>query len=853
MTEGGFAGARPSPGAAIFKNPAVSGFTGRGLSSIIAAAGDRRAPALPFFLGWLVGVVLLCAPAARGQAPSKAGVEYFESNIRPILVNNCYKCHSSEAAKLKGGLSLEYHESMLKGGDSGPALVPGHPENSLLLKAVRYEDPDLQMPPKGNKLSEAQIAALAAWVKMGAPDPRSAGKAAAAVNWSKERRQHWAFQPLKAVAVPPVQDTNWVATPVDAFILAKLEQNDMKPNPPADRRTLIRRATYDLTGLPPTPEEVHAFLEDRSADAYAKVVDRLLASPQYGERWGRLWLDTARYADTKGDIKQNQDVPLYPYAWTYRDYVVRSFNEDKPFNRFALEQLAADRLPPGRDSSMLAALGFLTLGPRFNDNKNDIINDRIDVVCKGFLGLTVTCARCHDHKFDPIPQKDYYSLRGIFDSCMEPSQEPLLRPVNTTPAYLEFSKKINDMELTLARDEAQMKGRRNDPKNKELKKDENQIRRQIARLEMTDPGSPPCATVLYDSTKPHDSPVFLRGEADNKGDVVPRRFLEILSGRNRAPFHTGSGRVELAAAIINPANPLTARVLVNRVWLHHFGQGIVSTPDDFGNQSEPPTHPELLDYLALHFMQDGWSIKKLHRQIMLSSAYQQSSASHPRYAQSDPQNHLLWRANVRRLDFEEIRDSVLALGGQLDLTMGGPPAQLDLGEGGFSHRRTLYGLVDRRNLPEVYGQFDFANPDLSTGQRYETTVPQQALFMMNNPLVVELARRLVNEKEFQNLEGGEARIKFLYERIFQREPTDVETRLGVDYIDESPSPDLITDATREEAMQQRNERFRPGAGVNKGGRAMSLASLGPRQIRPIGAWVKYAHVLLQANEAIFLN
>jgi mono/diheme cytochrome c family protein len=813
---------------------------------------------LSSFFGLIAGGVFLCAPTARAQAPSQAGTEFFENKIRPILANNCYKCHSSQAAKLKGGLSLEYHESMLRGGDSGPAIVPGNPENSLLIKAVRYQDPDLQMPPKGNKLADAQIADLVAWVKMGAPDPRTAGKELAGATWSKERRQHWSFQPIKHVTEPDVRNTNWVANPVDAFVLAKLEQNDMKPNPPADRRTLIRRATYDLTGLPPTPEEVQDFVEDKSPDAYANLVDRLLASPQYGERWGRIWLDTARYADTKGDINQNKDVPIYPYAWTYRDYVVRSFNEDKPYNRFVMEQIAADRLP-GATTTNLAALGFLTLGPHFNDNKNDIINDRIDVVCKGFLGLTVTCARCHDHKFDPIPTKDYYSLRGVFDSCVEPTQEPLLAGVKMTDEYRAFSKKLGDMEQSLNTDEAQMKEmremkvKRNDPKSKDVQKDENQVRRQIARLEMTDPGSPPCATAIYDSPKPHDSPVYLRGEAENKGDIVPRRFLEILSPRGRTPFHAGSGRLELAYAIVDPDDPLTARVLVNRVWLHHFNQGIVSTPDDFGNQSDPPTHPELLDYLALHFMQEGWSIKKLHRVIMLSNTYQQSSATNPRYAQTDPQNHLLWRANIRRLDFEEIRDSVLALGGQLDLTMGGAPVQLELGEGGFSHRRTIYGMVDRHNLPEVYGQFDFANPDITTGRRYETTVPQQALFMMNNPLVVELARRLVNRTEFKDLSGQEARIKFLYERIYQREPTDVEIKLGLDYVEESPAPEAITDASRDEALQQKAERMNPAPKKGGGGRTMTMASLGPRQLRPIGTWVKYAHALLQANEAIFIN
>ncbi len=808
---------------------------------------------LPSILGIAAMGVLMASPAAFGQAANKAGLDYFEANIRPILVNNCYKCHSSESGKLKGGLSVEFHESLIKGGDSGPAIVPGNPDKSLLIKAVRYQDADLKMPPKGEKLSDSQIAALTQWVKMGAPDPRTVGKTtlASAASWSKDRRNHWAFQPIRKQAEPVVQDTNWVANPIDSFILAKLEKNDMKPNPPADRRTLIRRATYDLTGLPPTPEEVKAFLDDSSADAYEKVVDRLLASPQYGERWGRIWLDTARYADTKGDIKQNEDVPIYPYAWTYRDYVVKSFNDDKPFNKFVVEQLAADRISGGSPGS-LAALGFLTLGPRFADNKNDVINDRIDVVCKGFLGLTVTCARCHDHKFDPIPQADYYSLRGIFDSCVEPQNEPVIGPTKMTDDYREFTKKINDLQLKIVNDEGQMKGKRNDPKNKELRNEENQARRTIARLEMSDPGSPPCATVLYDAKEPKDSPVFLRGEAATKGDVVPRRFLEILSPRNRVPFVKDSGRLELAGNIINPGNPLTPRVIVNRIWLHHFGQGIVSTPDDFGNQSEPPSHSELLDYLALQFMQNGWSIKKLHREIMLSSTYRQSSATNPRYVQTDPLNHLLWRANIRRLDFEEIRDSILALGGQLDLTMGGPPVQLDLGEGGFSHRRTIYGMVDRRNLPEVYGQFDFANPDLTSGKRYETTVPQQALFMMNNPLVVELARRLVNQPEFKEQTGSEARIKFLYERIYQREPSEIETRLGEDYVEQSPAPEQISEESREEIAQQRKPAMADN-GKKKGGRAMSMASVGPRQLKPIGTWVKYAHVLLQANEAIFIN
>ena len=803
---------------------------------------------IPFVLT-IIAVVTILTATTNAQPISPAGKDFFENKIRPILVNNCYKCHSSKTEKLKGNLSVEFRESLLKGGENGPAIIPGDPDKSLLIKAVRYTDADLQMPPHDKKLPDTQIASLEEWVKMGAPDPRTSGAGMTAQNWGKNRRQHWAFQPIKKVTIPDVSPTNWVANPIDAFVLAKLQENGLKPNPPADKRTLIRRATYDLTGLPPTPEEVETFVKDNSSDAFAKVVDRLLASLQYGERWGRIWLDTARYADTKGDVNNNQDVPIFPYAWTYRDYVIKSFNDDKPFNRFVVEQIAADKLPAGTDSSKLAALGFLTLGPRFNDNKNDIINDRIDVVCKGFLGLTVTCARCHDHKFDPIPTMDYYSLRGIFDSCVEPAQEPNLTAIKQTPEYGEYAKKFNEMNLELVQDEEQFKGMRAGEKKKELRKDTAKLRRQIAQLELSDPGSPPCATVLYDTTKPHDSPIYIRGEAENKGAMAPRRFLEILSGPSRPLYLSGSGRLELAQSIISPSNPLTPRVLVNRVWLHHFGQGIVATPDDFGNQSDPPSHPELLDYLAARFENEGWSIKKLHRLIMLSNTYQQSSANNPRFAQIDPQNRFLWRANIQRLEFEEIRDSILAIGGQLDLTIGGRPVQLDQGQGGFSHRRTIYGRVDRRNLPEIYGQFDFANPDITTGKRYDTTVPQQALFMMNNPLVVELGRRLVNQPEFRDAIGEEAKIKFLYEHIYQRDPSEVEIKLGRSFINDSPAPEQITEASRDQMKEQKQDRTTP----KKGGRAMSMVNLGPAQLRPIGSWVKYAHALLQANEAIFIN
>ncbi|HWF19910.1 MAG TPA: PSD1 and planctomycete cytochrome C domain-containing protein [Verrucomicrobiae bacterium] len=791
-----------------------------------------------------MSVAFLLAFSSFGLAaePSASDVQFFENKVRPILVDNCYKCHSHEAPKLKGGLSIEFRESLLKGGDTGPAIVPGDPEKSLLIKAIRYGDPDLQMPPKDKKLSDDQIQTLTTWVKMGAPYPANA---ALAKNAGASERDHWAFKPIRKYSIPEVKETNWVSTPIDNFIVATLEENGMKPSPMADKRTLIRRATFDLIGLAPTLKETEDFLKDDSTNAFAKVVDRLLASPQYGERWGRYWLDVARYSDTKGEVKQQQEDFRYPFAWTYRDYVIRAFNEDKPYNRFVLEQLAADKLPLSADRHELAAMGFLTVGDHFNGMQNDILNDRIDVVTKGFLGLTVTCARCHDHKFDPIPTKDYYSLRGIFVSCVEPKDEPILGKLEMTPQYNEFATKYNELNQQLTALMAMKRG----GKNKEIRKKETELRRDIAMLELNHPGSPPRAMVLVDRPKPSDSPVFIRGEVDNQGPVAPRRFLEILSGPNRPAYRSGSGRLELAYDIIRPSNPLTARVMVNRIWLHHFGEGIVTTPDDFGNQSAPPSHPELLDYLALRFMDDGWSIKKMHRLIMLSSVYQQSSDNNPRYAQIDPNNRLLWRANIRRLEFEAVRDSLLAMGGRLDLTMGGHP--VNLGATPYSTRRTVYGYIDRRNLPEVFNQFDFANPDIETGKRYETIVPQQALFMMNSPLVVEQARNLVNRPDFKSTTGAKERIKLLYDVIYQREPTDVEIQLGLNFLTETPPPETPTEPVRFDRAQRQKDK--KGNGKKGLGTAMSLATIPPAGLMPVGAWAKYAHALLQANEAMFIN
>jgi hypothetical protein len=800
----------------------------------------------------IVSSIALLAVATHAAEPTKAQIEFFESKIRPVLANNCYKCHSTSSEKVKGGLLLDSREALLKGGDTGPVIVPGDPEKSLLIKAVRYTDPDIQMPPK-SQLTPEQVADLAAWVKMGAPDPRAASASQKA--WSDPNKKHWAWQPVQKQQPPTVKMADWCKTPVDNFIVAKLAEKEMSPNPLADKQTLIRRAYFDLVGLPPSADEVEAFVNDKSPDAWEKVIDRLLASPRYGERWGRHWLDTARYADTKGEIRrQREDVNL-PFAWTYRDYVIRSFNEDKPYNIFVAEQLAVDKLgTSSQNKSNLAALGFLTVGERFQGMQHDIINDRIDVVTKGFLGLTVSCARCHDHKFDPIPQKDYYSLHGIFASSREPEIEPIIQNLKADDDYKQYY----DKRMELYRDKQQLEAKFLQLRKKRDREALRMIQRefrdnaqQTAKLEMTHPGAPARAMVLEDLPRPKDSPVFIRGEADNRGDIVPRRFLEVLSGPTRPEFKNGSGRLELAQSIANKNNPLTARVMVNRIWLHHFGEGFVSTPDDMGTMAESPSHPELLDYLAKRFIDEGWSIKKMHKLIMTSAVYQESSANNPRYATIDPNNRLLWRANIRRLEFEPLRDSLLAIGGTLDTNMYGRP--VDLFKEPYSNRRSVYGHIDRQNPADTLVNFDFANPDMTSGKRYQTTVPQQSLFFMNSPLVVESAKHLVSRSEFSALSSDEERIKFLYRTIYQRSPSPTEVQLGLDFVSQRPSQERVASAQPATFVKGNGQRVplamaanRPAAAARKGGRATQSRA-------PLTAWQEYAHALLQANEFCFVN
>ena len=869
----------------------------------------RSAGRFFWLLGAAVGLTLPAWGAVSSANPTLAPADqaFFEAKIRPLLIEKCYKCHSHDADKVKGGLMLDTKEGWMAGGDTGPAINPGKPDDSLLIEAVRYTSPDLKMPPKGERLSDQEVADLTEWVRRGAPDPRLNVAPGSSVAYGGVGRNHWSFLALRPQTVPIVTDPAWCKTPIDHFVLAKLDAAGKHPNPAADKRTLIRRVTFDLIGLPPTEAEVQAFLSDDSPDAYAHVVDRLLASPHYGERWARYWMDVARYSDTKGDpAKQQTEDPRYPDAWTYRDYLIEAFNTDKPYNRFIEEQLAADRLlvdeindakkhkqkaepaiatresmavsnqgpeqlavsPDGGrvlDLRVLAAMGFLTLGNQFSGSQNDIINDRIDVTTKAFLGLTVSCARCHDHKFDPIPTKDYYALFGVFANSKDDAVESHAPIVETGDKFNRdsiavYQQKLAGLEAQKQKCELDllelkaMKGDNGKDSEKAIKRKaiqtaESAVSKQIADLE-SQPDAPGRALILRDVTPAKDYPVLLRGEAANKGPVVPRRFLEILGGANRGTWKKDSGRLELAEAIADPKNPLTARVLVNRIWQQHFGVGFVATPDDLGNQSAPPTHPELLDYLAQQFMANGWSIKWLQRAIVLSAVYQESSANNPRYADSDPDNKLLWRYNLHRLDFEEIHDSLLQIAGTLDLSqVGGRSVQL--GSADFAKRRAIYTYIDRRNPPELFTQFDFPNPGVSTGRRFVTSVPQQALFLMNSPLVIETARKLTHRPEFTDLSSDEERVASLFEAVYQRLPTPAETKVCLHYVETVPT--AAANAVPGGNAPPPLPKVPAGKNAYKKAPQQEAAAAAFRSRAPLDAWTKLAHALFQTNEAIVVT
>ncbi|HUF61796.1 MAG TPA: DUF1549 and DUF1553 domain-containing protein [Verrucomicrobiales bacterium] len=733
--------------------------------------------------------------------------------------------------------------------------------------------------------------------------------------------KHWAFRPVRAPKIPDVDTGARIGGAVDAFVWRELAEQGLDFGSPARPERWLRRVYFDLVGLPPAPEDVERFLADSSPAARERVVDTLLASPRYGERWGRHWLDVARYADNKGYVFEEER--KFPYAYSYRDWVVRSLNEDLPYDRFVLAQIAGDSVAEETgDRSAYAAMGFLTLGRRFLNREPDIIDDRIDVMSRGFMGLTVACARCHDHKFDPIPIEDYYSLYGVFASSEEPDELPLLteeppataeyavfaaglrereekserylkeredrlRSAEGVAAYLQLCYEGRDLPEEAFQSEAQKRklyqriaerwrrylaetAERNDPvfaawhafagietqawnvraaeKAAELAESESahpalrvelrkgapasmaelaqlygrvlaeadaeqahadgeredlrsvlraegapaavssrelyrllntpeqqevrRLRREAEEYRAVSEGAPPRGMALVDRKSSVDPVVFERGDSRRPGDRVPRQFLEALSGPERTPFGKGSGRRELAEAIADEANPLTARVLVNRVWQHHFGAPLVESPSDFGVRTPPPAQPELLDYLAARFMAEGWSLKALHRWIILSEVYGQSSDDRADGMEKDPENRLYWKFARKRLEFEALRDAMLQSSGRLDDRMGGRPEELR--DDGRERRRTLYTFIDRQNLPGVFRTFDFANPDAHSPRRAETTAPQQALYLMNHPFAAKQAESLVSSPDFQTLGLLEERVRLIYLRLLGREPEGFE-------------------------------------------------------------------------------
>ena len=954
--------------------------------------------------------------AADTTVPRPAGISsragedtaFFESRIRPILVERCYECHSADK-KQKGNLLLDSREGTLKGGDTAPAVVPGDPEKSLLIKAVRYTDKDLRMPPKDKKLTDAQIADLVAWVKMGAPDPRKGTAAAAPPRITlEEGRKFWSFQPVKEPPLPKVKNAAWPRTGVDRFILARLEAAGIRPAGDADKRTLLRRVTFDLAGLPPTPAETEAFLADESPRAFEKVVDRLLESPRYGERWGRHWLDLARYADTSGNAA---DFPV-PQAHRYRDWVIRCFNRDLPYDQFLREQIAGD-LMVGKNaaerSERIIATGYLAICRRFGNGRDGgdgevfhlMYEDTIDNVGRTILGHSLSCARCHDHKFDPFTMKDYYGLYGIFSSTRFPypggevgTKQDQFVPLVSAELEIqikEHREKLAAMDAEVKRlevAEAEAKKGVDAGKLQQLPEQDQQaaigqltaggrpllptafrseagatakiaddgsvfvsgklakdtyvvealipdsVRVRYLRLEtLPDAALPgkgagrardgnflvsrfsasfippkgqvdataikfvaaradfeqtgfPVTNALVDvpksgwsvsplTAKPHvamfevapnlvippgsklvvtiehqhsdehtlgklrlsvvetlpptppDSPerakalaaaaasravaeakfrrtalqaqapnvpdayavsdgkganvkIHLRGEPEKPGGEAPRRLPAVLGGQELPPDHPASGRMELAEWLTDPKNPLTPRVMVNRIWQHHFGKGIVATPNDFGRRGQAPTHPELLDYLAARFIASGWSIKAMHRQILLSRAWQVASTDVEASAKVDPTNDMLWRFTRRRLDAESIRDTMLFVSGLLDEQAGGehpfPPAaswkftQHEPFAADYETRRRSVYLMQQRTRKNVFlSLFDGADPNSSTAVRLPTTTPLQALFFMNAPLAhdaaVAFARRVLADAQDES-----GRINRAYQLALNRGP-----------------------------------------------------------------------------------
>ncbi len=680
----------------------------------------------------ILTVILVVVPRIHPQAADvpPEGAEFFEQKIRPVLVKHCYECHSAESKNVKGGLRLDTRAAVLAGGESGLIVVPRKINDSPILAALRYES--FEMPPAG-KLPERVIADFERWIMMGVPDPRE-GEVVRPETPKIEfasAREFWSFKPPTRHQALAISNSQFVKKPHDSFVLARLNEAGLKPSVRADRHTLARRLHLTLLGIPPTSEELDSFISNSSPNSYDAMVDRVLASPHFGERMARLWLDISRYAEDQAHIVGNNGSLLYPNAYLYRDWVINAFNDDMPYDDFVRLQLAADLIAP-KEQSQYVALGFVGLGPKYyRRNDPEVMADEwenhVDTLSRGLLGLTVACARCHDHKYDPIPTTDYYSLAGVFASISM------------------FNRPIND------------KNEKN--KNGEAK-------------------NPVDAVHIVKEAKPTDLNVQIRGDVKNKGEIVQRGFPQILSAGLHAKFNEGSGRRELAEQIVRRDNPLTARVIVNRVWGLLFGKPIVRTPSNFGTLGKPPTHPKLLDDLSVRFMENGWSIKWLCREIILSSTWQQRSDLKEAGQRADPSNRLLWRMNRRRLDVESWRDTILFSAGRLNRTVGGKSIDpTDPKE----TRRTVYSKVSRLDLNPMLAMFDFPDPNVHAGTRIETTTPLQKMFVLNSPFMVAQVDALA-QRCLAVADEDSKRINWACQTLFGRGPTPEERKLGLEFL-----------------------------------------------------------------------
>jgi hypothetical protein len=747
--------------------------------------------------------VLLCQHTdwvrADETPPAAAEVEFFEQKIRPLLVNRCHECHAAGAKSIKGGLRVDGRAGLLAGGDSGPALVPHKPDESLLIKAVLYKQDSVQMPPRG-RLPQREIDLLVEWVRRGAVFPETAvtdvTKHGGGIDLAAGR-QFWSFQPVREQPLPPLKNASWAKRRIDAFVLQKQTENKLQPSPTADRRTLLRRLSFDLIGLPPTLDELKAFEADTSTDAYAQQVERLLASPHYGEKWGRFWLDLVRYCD----VPESWAIDKHAKAWLYRDWVVSALNQDISFDRFLELQFAADLLDDTAPADV-AALGLLGLSPTYwKELKLDpgVIKsvvaeeweERIHTVSGAVLGLTVACARCHDHKQDPIGMDDYYALAGVFASTKQAPRSIL--PDADAQIAAETRAKIDEW----SKQRSELLGKKPKPSDEEKQQAET-LAKQIAELERATPqlqvplayavedaslhvlpDGPNRTKLEYAAGEPQNVAMQVRGSPTRLGPVVPRRFISVLCDEAPAPFQQGSGRRELARAFVTEAAPLTARVIVNRIWQQHFGQGLVDTPSNFGAMGSPPSHPELLDDLAARFIAHGWSLKWLHREIVHSATYQQSSAHDEAKFAVDPYNRLLWRASRRRLEVEMWRDAMLATTDRLNRQLGGPDRSLDEAD---NDRRTIYATIKRRELHPMLRLLDFPDPTTHNATRDVTTTPLQQLFVLNSPFMLDQAAALAERVRRDVPDDLDAQVRRAYEILFLREPTARQLELAREFL-----------------------------------------------------------------------